>query len=313
MASPPAVSPGGADESALHGAADQVRSARVWIVEVALAACSVAAGWGPASAEAIVAAAQPAAASAVPATATALLGTAAKVIGLSDVFTGDRGIGRHALIAVLAGFTGSSNVSTRIDREVGTIAVDTSGRPAAGRVEPTATSLIGAAAIVTGDGDEITGERGIGAGADGVVTAAFARTGMVLDVAAESVDAGGVTAASLVGATAAPHEGAAVEWTVVRKPVVGADERGVGGQTLAAIAARIARTEHGLMGRGAATCRPRHRENRGSGKHAETLPPRVTGGQRSGQAVEPRIFHLVPPRPARFKSRGMHHPGEGLS
>ncbi len=292
-ASPPAVGPGGADEPALHRAADQARRARVRIVEVALASFAVTAGWGQASAEAIIAAAQPAAASAIPAAATPLLGTAAKVVGLPDVFTGDRGIGRHALIAVLAGIPRASNVYARIDRDVGAKTVVTGGHPAAGRVEIAATTLVGAAAVIAGDSHEIAGEGSIGADADGAVTAAFAGSSEILDAAAESVDAGGLAAASLVGATAAPDVGAAVEGTVEGEPVVGADERGVGGDALAAIAARIARTKHGVMGRGAATRGPRQREERGSasGEHAETLPPRVTGGQHPGQAVKSCIIH----------------------
>ena len=293
LASPSAIGPGGADEPTLHRAADQVRSARVRIVEVALASFAVATGWGQASAEAIVAAAQPAAAPTSPATATALERTAAIVVSPGDVVTGEGSVGRDALRAVLAGITRASDIQAAIDVDVGAIAIDTGGRSAAGRVEPAATSLIGTAAIVTGDGNEIAGERGIGADADGAVTTAFPRSGVVLDAAAESVDAGGVTAASLVGAAAAPHVGAAIERAVEPEPVVGADEWGVGGHALAAIAARIARTKHGVMGRGAATHGPRQREERGSGsgEHAETLPPRATGGQHPGQTVESRIIH----------------------
>ena len=241
-ASAPAIGPGGADEPTLHRAADQVRSARVRIVVVAFASFAVTTGWGQAGAEAVVAAAQPAAAATVPATSTALLGTAAKVISLSDVVAGDGGVGRHALIAVLAGITRASNVYARIDRDIGAIAVDTGSRPAAGGVEPAATTLISAAAVIAGDRNEIAGERSIGADADGAVTTAFPRPGVVLDAAAESVDAGGVAATSLIEATAAPHVGAAIERAVVSDPVVGADEGGVGGHTLAAITARVART-----------------------------------------------------------------------
>ncbi len=249
-------------------------------MEVALAAFAVTTGWGQARAEAVVAATQPAAASSIPAAAAALIGTAAKVVRLPDVVAGERGVGRHALVAVLAGITRASNVYARIDRDVGAKAVETGGRPAAGRIEIAATTLVATAAVIAGDSHENTGEGSIGADADGAVTAAFPRPRVVLDAAAESVDTGGVATASLVEATATPDIGAAIERAVQGEPVVGADERGIGGQALAAIAARIARTEHGMMGRGAATRRPRQREERGSDtdEHAEALPPRVTDG-----------------------------------
>jgi hypothetical protein len=135
-------------------------------VEVTFAAFAVTASWWRTSTEAIVAAAQPTAASTIPAAAAALIGTAAKVVSLPDIVTGDCGIGRHALVAVLAGITGSSNVYARIDRDVGAKAVVTGGRPAAGRVEIAATTLVGAAAVIAGDSHEIAGEGSIRADAD---------------------------------------------------------------------------------------------------------------------------------------------------
>src|SRR5688572_28870485 len=153
-ASPSAIGPGGANESALHRAADQTRGARVWIVEVAVAPFVITAGWGRPSAEAVVAAAQPAAAAAIPSTAAALEGTTAIVVSPGDVVAGEGRVGRHALRAVLAGITRTSSIQAGIGRDVGAVAVDTGGRPAAGLVEPAATALIGAAAIVAGDRDE---------------------------------------------------------------------------------------------------------------------------------------------------------------
>ena len=268
-------------------------------MEVAVAPFAIAAGWGQTRAEAIVAAAQPATASTVPATATAVLGTAAKVISLPDVLAGDGSVGGHALIAVLAGITRTSNAHAVIDRDVGAIAVDARGRSAACRVEPAATSLIGAAAVITGGRDEIAGERSISASARGAVTTALSRPSKILDKAAEPIDTGGVAAASLVGATTTPHVGAAVERAVEREPIVSTDERGIGGQAVAAIEAWIARTESGVMGRDAATGRSRqgHESGSGAGKDADALPPRETGSQHPGQAIEPFIIHATPPLP----------------
>src|SRR5215217_3960785 len=96
------------------------------------------------------------------------------------------------------------------------------------------------------------------------VATALTRPSNVLDTAAEPIDTGGVAAATLIEATTAPHVGTAVERAVERKPVVGTDERGIGGQALAAIEAWIARTESGVMGRGAATGRSRQGHESGS-------------------------------------------------
>lgn len=259
----------------MHRAADQARGARVRIVEVAVAPFAITACRWQTSAEAIIAAAQPAATAAIPAAAASLISAAAKVVGHTDVIAGERGVGRHALRAVLTRITRTSDIKAAIDVDVGAIAVDTGGRSAAGRIEPAATSLVGAAAIVTGDGNEIAGERGIGADADGTVTAALARSSVVLNAAAESVDAGGVAAASLVGTTAAPDVGATIERTVDGKPVVSADERGIGGHALAAIEAWITRTESRVMSGDATTRRPRQCEERGTGagNDAESLSP----------------------------------------
>jgi hypothetical protein len=69
------------------------------------------------------------------------------------------------------------------------------------------------------------------------------------------------------------------------------------------------------MGRGAATRGPRQREERGSGagKHAQALPPRATGGQHPGQAVESRIMHETPPRLVCAKAAECAACGAGLA
>jgi hypothetical protein len=62
-----------------------------------------------------------------------------------------------------------------------------------------------------------------------------------------------------------------------------------------------------VMGRSGATRGPHQREERGSGsgQDAETLPPRMTGGEHPGQTVESCIIHLSPPRLVRASSRRM--------
>jgi hypothetical protein len=266
-------------------------------VEIAVAPFAITACRWQTGAKAIIAAAQPAAASAIPATATALIGAAAKVVCLPDVVAGERGVGRHALRAVLTRITRTSDIKAAIDVDIGAIAVDTSGRPTAGGVEPAATALVGTTAVITSDGNEITGEGRICANANGAIAAALTRSSVVLDKAAESIDASRVAAACLIETTAAPHVGAAIEWAVQREPVVGTDERGIGGQALAAIEAGIARTETGVMGRSATTRRTREGKEgcSGAGQHAETVPPRETGGQGSGQAIESCAIHETPP------------------
>jgi hypothetical protein len=274
--SSPAIGPSGADESTLHSAADEARRARTRIVEIAVTPFAITSCRWQTGAKAIIAAAQPAAASAIPATATALIGAAAKVVCLPDVVAGERGVGRYALRAILTRITRTRDIKAAIDVDVGAIAVDTSGRSTAGGVEPAATALVGTTAVITGNSHEITGEGRICANANGAIPAALTRPSVVLDKAAESIDASRVAAACLIEATAAPHVGAAIEWAVQREPVVGTDERGVGGQALAAIEAGIARTETGVMGRSATTRRPPQGEEScsGAGQHAEAVPPR---------------------------------------